>query len=73
MWADSVSPERGSVTRGPMALTFSCGTQRMTLIVTSSGDQSGSCSGVGASSTRMALLKPAASKAGSHCSTPAVM
>jgi len=73
MWADSVSPERGSATRGPMALTCSSGSQRITLIVTSSGDQSGSCSGVGASSTRMALRKPMASNTGSHCSTPAVM
>ena len=59
---------RGSWTFGPVAFSMVEGNQRITEYRTSSGDQSGSSCGVGASRATIPFLNPAASNAGCQSS-----
>src|ERR1700752_925724 len=70
MLALRISPERGSLSRGPYAFSMTDGSQRIVEFCASSRSKSGSSAG--ATLATMALLNPAARNTGSHISTPLI-
>src|SRR6266478_9285909 len=70
MLAFMISPERGSLRRGPYAFSIVDGSQRIVELRASSRSKLGSSTG--ATFAVMALLKPAARNSGSHISTPLI-
>src|SRR5882672_5955827 len=70
MLAFMISPERGSLSRGPYAFSMVEGSQRIAELRASSRSKLGSSTG--ASLAVMALLNPAARNTGSHISTPLI-
>src|SRR5712675_1935103 len=70
MLAFMISPERGSLRRGPYAFSIVDGSQRIAELRASSRSKFGSA--VGATLAVIALLNPAARNTGSHISTPLI-
>src|ERR1051325_6443764 len=70
MLAFRISPERGSLTLGPEAVSVVDGSHRIVELRASS--RSKSALSVGATRATIALLKPAARNTGSHISTPLI-
>src|SRR2546422_8754164 len=68
MLAFMISPERGSLSRGPYAFSIVDGSQRIAELRASSRSKLGSSTG--ASLAVIALLNPAERNTGSHISTP---